>query len=153
MKSRHDFTRKKWFSDKKNHSSSNLLFEIIPNFGYMKTFGLNTLNNVTHYLGGYNRTMNRYTGYVMSWDKKHCCDRCGKALKYTGSKSVRLAYGVTKFKRLKECGLCAECDAQLEREIEKDNIDGIIQYSGGVRRYITTPRRQPRDYKDRYIWL
>lgn len=153
MKSRHDFTRKRWFSDKKNHSSSNLLFEIIPNFGYMKTFGLNTLNNVTHYLGGYNRTMNRYTGYVMSWDKKHCCDRCGKALKYAGSKSVRLAYGVTKFKRLKECGLCAECDAQLEREIEKDNIDGIIQYSGGVRRYITTPRRQPRDYRERYIWL
>ncbi len=108
---------------------------------------------MTKYLGGYNRTLDRYTGYVLSWDKKHCCDRCGKVLKYTGSKTVKLAYGVSKFKRLKECGLCSECDAQLEREIEKDHVEEIIQYKGGIQRYIRTPIRRPNDYRNKYIWL
>ncbi len=153
MNRKHDLTARRWFQDRKNRARTNLLLELIPNFGYKRTFGLNTIENTICYLGGYNRTMNRYTGYVMSWDKKHCCDRCGRALKYTGSKSVKLAYGVSRFKRLKECGLCSECDAILERDIEKDNIDGIISVKNGLNRYLRRPRTTPRDYRERYIWI
>lgn len=146
MNHKHDFTNKGWFRGKKSHSNSNLLFELLPNFSYLRAFGQNTFQQTVKYLGGYNRTMDKFSGYILSWDKKHCCDRCGRALKYTGSKSIRLAYGVTKFKRLKECGLCDLCDALLEKDSKDKNRTAPSKY-------IQFNQKTPRDYRDRYIWL
>lgn len=146
--SKQDYTRHKWFSEKKVNRKGNLLFEIVPNFGYWRKFGQNTLDRMTFL--GKNEYMDKFTGYVLGWDKTHRCDRCGKKLTYKGSHTVKMAYAIKLFPHLKHCGLCQECDHTMELEKEKDKKDGIIS----IRRYDLLHRKSiPNTYKERYIWL
>ena len=147
--SKQDYTKKGWFSRRKTVSKSNLLYEIIPNFSYWKKFGQNTPDKITYI--GKNEYLDRFTGYVLGWDKAHRCDRCGKKLIYRGSYTIRMAYAIKQLPRLKHCGLCSECDYKLEKEKRKDERDGIIT---SIKKYNSYTRKPiPNTYRSRYIWL
>lgn len=145
--SKQDYTKHRWFSEKKVNRKKNLLYEIIPNFGYWRKFGQNT---VTKFLG-VNEYMDEHTGYVLGWDKTHRCDRCGRKLVYKGSYTIRMAWATKALPWLKHCGLCQECDLAMEKEKNKDKRDGIITSIKKYNSYVRKPI--PNTYKQRYIWL
>ena len=147
--SKQDYTKHRWFSEGKARRKGNLLFEIIPNFGYWKKFGQNTLDKLTYI--GHNEYMDKLTGYIIGWDKTHRCDRCGRKLVYKGSYTFNTAYSVKVFPHLKRCGLCQDCDHIMELERKKDKKEGIIT---SIKQYKSYARKTiPNTYKERYIWL
>lgn len=146
--SKKDFTHQRWFARKINQvHTGNLLLDIVPNFGFLRTFGRNTLDRTMKYLG-HNEYLDEFTGYVLGWDRKHKCDRCGASLDYKGSKSVRMAYAMATMPHLRHCGLCEKCDRELEREKTSDN-DLYKQMPRGFGK----SNKHIRDYRDVYIWL
>lgn len=126
MGNRWDFTPEQWFKNKKTTQNSNFLIEVVPNFDYLQAFGQNSLDRVIHYLG-HSEYFDRYTGYVLKWDGKHCCDRCGKALRITGCKTVNMAYLIKINPSLTNCGVCSECDLAMHKESLDKNL--VEKYS------------------------
>lgn len=147
--SKQDYTKQRWFSERKARRRGNVLFEIVPNFGYWKKFGQNTLDKITYLTR--NEHADKTTGYVIGWDKTHRCDRCGKKLVYKGSYAFKSAYAVKEFPQIKNCGLCQSCDHLLEEEKKRDQKEGII---GSIKQYVSYTRKAiPDTYRNRYIWL
>ena len=145
---RQDYTRQHWFTGRKSRHYGNLLYELIPNFSWWKTFGQNTVDRVIHYPG--NGRLNE-AGYYIGWDKTHRCDRCGAKLVYRGSHSVRMAYACKRHAWMKRCGLCSMCDAHLEREKKRD-MNTVMKSL--PKAYVFMRPRQPVDiYRRKYIWL
>lgn len=141
-----DFTQEKWFSQHKNTSHSNLLLDLVDNFDYLQAFGENSLDNTLIYLGEHNYA-DKLTGYIMNWDGRHLCDRCGAALDESGSaRSVKMAYAKRGAWLRKSCGLCDRCDKDLDNEIF-DTSDSEHKKS-----YWNIDNSMPNDW-NKYAWL
>lgn len=137
-----DFTPERWFSRHSSHRNGNLLFEIIPDFDYLSAFG----NNSVSYLGAHNY-IDKITGYEITWDGKHVCDRCGAPLDESGAaKSVRLAYALGKNEWMKKrIGLCTKCEEMMDTLQQND--------SEHIKAYWKKSNRLMSNDWDRYAWL
>lgn len=145
-KPRWDFTQEHWFSNRTSGSRrhSNILLDIVPNFDYLQTYGQNTLERITHYIGE-NNILDQRTGYVLRWDGRHCCDRCGAVKELSGdAKRVRLAYALKELPWMKKVGLCLKCEMDMYNE-DKDLISDTNSL-------FWTEKQIPNDW-DEYIWL
>lgn len=142
-----DFTPEHWFSTGINRSQRhrNILLDVVPNFDYLATYGRNTLNNITHYIGA-NNIMDKITGYVHNWDGRYCCDRCGAIKELDGSaKNIRMAYALKEMPWMKRVGLCLNCEAELYHKDE-----GIISDTNSV--FWKDKSSMPNDWAE-YAWL
>lgn len=147
LPSRQDYTKKEWFFRRTSVATPSLLRELVPNFRYLIKFKQNTANK----LFGVNERMDAATGYVFGWDRTHRCDRCGKKLRYNGSRTIQMAWSVKAYPWLKHCGLCQECNLELEKAKDRDKRAGIIAIEGGYKSYAR--KIIPDTYRRRYIWL
>lgn len=141
-----DFTPERWFSQHKNHRSGNLLYEIIPEFDYLSAFGQHTLERTATYIG-INNYLDKLSGYEITWDGRHVCDRCGTPLDESGAaKSVRLAYALGKTEWIKKrIGLCNHCEEDMEKYTFQDE-------SESSKAYWCKKQQMPNDW-DKYAWL
>lgn len=139
-----DFTPEQWFVRHKNVRHNNLLLEYINNFDYLQAFGQNNLNSMTKYIGAHNY-LDKLSGYEMTWDSKHVCDRCGCALDESGAaKNVRLAWALGKDWMKGRIGLCSGCERDMEYFTQDDN-----EFS---KAYWKNKSSMPNDWL-RYAWL
>lgn len=141
---RWDFTADHWFSHRKINQHSNLLLDIVPNFDYLATYGKNTLEGIATYIGEHNY-MDKLTGYVIHWDGRHTCDRCGAIKELSGAtKNVRLAWALKENPWMKRVGLCANCERDMANEDK--------EYIRDDRFLNDTDKPMPNDWVE-YAWL
>lgn len=146
-KPRWDFTPEHWFSEGINRSQRhrNILLDVVPNFDYLATYGKNTLNNITHYIGA-NNIMDKMTGYVHHWDGRYCCDRCGAVKELNGfAKNVRLAWAFKEMPWMKKVGLCVNCEMETSLKDQE-----YIRDDRSV--YWFEQKQMPNDWTE-YAWL
>lgn len=141
-----DFTPERWFSTHRSSRKGNLLLDIIPGFDYLSAFGLNTLERTATYIGLHNY-LDKFTGYEMTWDGRHVCDRCGGLLDESGAaKSVRLAYALGELEFAKKrIGLCDRCEEDMNQLYVQDDNEFN-------KAYWNNKYQMPNDW-GKYAWL
>lgn len=150
-----DFTPEGWFRHGKTSELSGALVmrEIISDYDIMQS--LFEDESIIHFIGGKNY-LDKFSGYEITWDGNHVCDRCGKVLNETASKSVELANAMTVFKG-KRIGLCDDCDLALDPSlgrIEKVELGYVVHKTMEEMEIekLFKKHKMPNDW-NRYAWL
>lgn len=136
----YDLTEERWFHDRKTSRPTNILLDLVRNFDYLQAFGNNTFEQIKQIRG---IVFDYPSGHFVNWDGRATCDRCGAFVIPNGyTKSIRLAYGMVAFPRLKHVCLCPACDKSL---------DDAKQYLSLLPLWGKQPP-MPNDWKQ-YAWL
>lgn len=155
-----DRTNEQWFGGKKDFNTTitpqnrrNILASLLVVSETKQTIRAKFLNNgkpsILHYIGN-SHWVNKTTGYVHDWDGAHVCDRCGSRLETTfSSNSLEAAIFKDENPRVALLGLCPKCESALERQRNKDIMDGLIRREKGGLLLEPRPRRS-NDFED---WL
>ena len=140
---RYDLTDDGWFRKGKSVIRGNFFMEVVDNFDYLQAFGENT---VTRILG--TNVLDKYSGYILNWDGRHLCDRCGTVLEEDGSaESIQTAYAMKMFPHLKGIGLCPKCDYDLNKK-----PNPLIETTDFTQTVWWKQQEMPDDWQQ-YAWL